>query len=130
MARSAFCSPHYLWRSRENKALFTSTKINSHGWLHRITVKDGTTTKNSLQKHEQLSFTLTVGENLKPGLDGMVHSAESNVTTLLSFEEQILLGLPAKEWCNPNGKHYRKQNYTDLLYSMYVLIFWPQLLRL
>lgn len=62
---------------------------------------------------------LAVGDNLKQvgaQSDGMVHPAESNVTTLLSFEEQILLGLPAKEWCNPNGKHYRKQNYTDLLY--------------
>ena len=75
--------------------------------------------KLPIKKTKQLSFTLAAGENLKQvgaRSDGMVHPAESNVTTRLSFEEQILSGLPAKEWCNPNGKHYRKQNYTDLLY--------------
>jgi len=103
----------------KNKAFFTSTKINSDGWLHHTSVRDCTTIKKLTIKHPNFhshSWWERTSSKEEPRCDGTIHPADRKVTTLLSFEEQILSGLPAIEWCNPNGKYYRKQNYTDLLY--------------
>lgn len=119
MAESAFHCSDDPWTSRgkkkKKKALFTSIKINSCGWLRHIAARDYT----AIKAHYKRTTFIHASWGREPqDLMRRLTLRRAVLRHRSRLKSGSLQDCQREEWCNPNGKHHRTKIHRSFVFNV------------